>query len=314
MVKVQFTCGRPAMAVANRTTAIATVTCRPFTPCPSAAFPSKDRSLGTAKSAPPPWPSPTRAGPTQTKRLSVISTLTPPLTTNVNPLRFTNSSTEVDFIWLGHLAVGTIYWTGLTGSPGHVLYTHKPRPILNRSLLPAKKIRHTRAALLVWFFLFLRLIWWFLIFLYEISNAVIFFSFLFFQATVDINDRCTMDHTGTSAAAPLAAGIIALALEAKYELGADWWPTWWHACSLYILAVFSRSSNLTWRDVQHITAWTSEYYPLKDNLEWQENAFGLRYNPRFGFGLMNADRFVRTAANWTAVPGKSICSINNLSE
>ena len=27
-----------------------------------------------------------------------------------------------------------------------------------------------------------------------------------------------MDHTGTSAAAPLAAGIVALALEAKYKV------------------------------------------------------------------------------------------------
>ena len=32
---------------------------------------------------------------------------------------------------------------------------------------------------------------------------------------MDLNDTCTMDHTGTSAAAPQAAGIVALALEAK---------------------------------------------------------------------------------------------------
>ncbi|KPJ14455.1 Neuroendocrine convertase 1 [Papilio machaon] len=34
-------------------------------------------------------------------------------------------------------------------------------------------------------------------------------------ATTDINDSCTLKHTGTSAAAPLAAGIIALALQAN---------------------------------------------------------------------------------------------------
>lgn len=34
-------------------------------------------------------------------------------------------------------------------------------------------------------------------------------------ATTDNNNTCTVSHTGTSAAAPLAAGIIALALEAK---------------------------------------------------------------------------------------------------
>jgi proprotein convertase subtilisin/kexin type 1 len=35
-------------------------------------------------------------------------------------------------------------------------------------------------------------------------------------ATTDLNDRCTVEHTGTSAAAPIAAGIVALLLEAKY--------------------------------------------------------------------------------------------------
>ncbi|MGH0192298.1 UNVERIFIED_CONTAM: hypothetical protein FKN15_007634 [Acipenser sinensis] len=34
--------------------------------------------------------------------------------------------------------------------------------------------------------------------------------------TTDIQWRCTDQHTGTSASAPLAAGIVALALEAKY--------------------------------------------------------------------------------------------------
>ena len=34
-------------------------------------------------------------------------------------------------------------------------------------------------------------------------------------ATTDLHNRCTIDHSGTSAAAPLVAGIIALALQAK---------------------------------------------------------------------------------------------------
>lgn len=37
----------------------------------------------------------------------------------------------------------------------------------------------------------------------------------FLQATTDTDNSCTLRHTGTSAAAPLAAGIIALALQAK---------------------------------------------------------------------------------------------------
>lgn len=35
------------------------------------------------------------------------------------------------------------------------------------------------------------------------------------QVTTDLRQKCTESHTGTSASAPLAAGIIALALEAK---------------------------------------------------------------------------------------------------
>lgn len=40
--------------------------------------------------------------------------------------------------------------------------------------------------------------------------------FLFlFKATTDLYGQCTTTHSGTSAAAPEAAGIFALALEAK---------------------------------------------------------------------------------------------------
>ncbi len=35
------------------------------------------------------------------------------------------------------------------------------------------------------------------------------------QATTDLHNQCTRSHSGTSAAAPLAAGLLALVLEAK---------------------------------------------------------------------------------------------------
>jgi len=38
---------------------------------------------------------------------------------------------------------------------------------------------------------------------------------LFSQVTTDLRKTCTETHTGTSASAPLAAGLVALALEAK---------------------------------------------------------------------------------------------------
>lgn len=39
-----------------------------------------------------------------------------------------------------------------------------------------------------------------------------------FQATTDLYGNCTLRHSGTSAAAPEAAGVFALALEAKCVL------------------------------------------------------------------------------------------------
>lgn len=38
------------------------------------------------------------------------------------------------------------------------------------------------------------------------------------QASTDLRGTCTTSHTGTSAAAPLAAGIFALLLETKYVI------------------------------------------------------------------------------------------------
>lgn len=49
--------------------------------------------------------------------------------------------------------------------------------------------------------------------------------------TTDLHHTCTASHTGTSASAPLAAGIVALVLEAN--------------------------GNLTWRDLQHIGMFNS---------------------------------------------------------
>lgn len=65
--------------------------------------------------------------------------------------------------------------------------------------------------------------------------------------TTDLHHSCTPSHTGTSAAAPLAAGICALTLEANRDL--------------------------SWRDMQHIVVRTAK----PDNLiarDWQVNGVG----------------------------------------
>jgi proprotein convertase subtilisin/kexin type 5 len=56
---------------------------------------------------------------------------------------------------------------------------------------------------------------------------------------------CTVEHTGTSASAPLAAGIAALALEAN--------------------------PALTWRDMQYLVVLTSRSQPLEKESGWVLN-------------------------------------------
>uniref|UniRef100_H3CZ93 Neuroendocrine convertase 1 n=1 Tax=Tetraodon nigroviridis TaxID=99883 RepID=H3CZ93_TETNG len=105
--------------------------------------------------------------------------------------------------------------------------------------------------------------------------------------SADLHNECTQTHTGTSASAPLAAGIFALALE--------------------------QNPDLTWRDLQHIVVWTSEFDPLSSNPGWKRNGAGLMVNSRFGFGLLNAKALVDLAdpATWKHVPEKKLCIVRD---
>jgi hypothetical protein len=84
--------------------------------------------------------------------------------------------------------------------------------------------------------------------------------------------ECTSRFRGTSASAPMVAGVVALALQANSELG--------------------------WRDVQHILVHASQ--PLSSDSA-QRNGAGLYYSHRFGFGLLNATTAVRLAIGWNPV-------------
>lgn len=122
--------------------------------------------------------------------------------------------------------------------------------------------------------------------------------------TTDLHHSCTSSHTGTSASAPLAAGIAALVLEAN--------------------------NNLTWRDLQHIGMWfyifpytipntthliyssvvrTAKPLNLKD-ATWSLNGVGRRVSHSFGYGLMDASAMVNLARVWTTVPDQQRCEIN----
>jgi subtilisin family serine protease len=102
--------------------------------------------------------------------------------------------------------------------------------------------------------------------------------------TTDLRHKCTAKHTGTSAAAPIAAGIIALALEAN--------------------------PNLTWRDIMFITILSSRPKAIKSN-NYLVNKRGFLVSSRYGFGLMDAGRMVELAKNWKNVPPMQTCAIYN---
>ena len=132
--------------------------------------------------------------------------------------------------------------------------------------------------------------------------------------TTDLHHLCTSSHTGTSASAPLAAGICALALEANKEL--------------------------TWRDMQHIVVRTAKPANLKA-MDWVTNGVGrngeslsLSLSGRtwileakfcqsfqfmkmvglvshsFGYGLMDAAAMVRLARRWRTVPEQHKCEVS----
>ncbi|XP_063859924.1 furin-like protease 2 isoform X1 [Scylla paramamosain] len=106
-------------------------------------------------------------------------------------------------------------------------------------------------------------------------------------ATVDMDGAlrpghmCTVEHTGTSASAPLAAGLCALALEAN--------------------------PDLTWRDMQHLVVMTSRPDPLKNEDGWFINGVGRKVSHKFGYGLMDAGKLVELAERWTTVPPQHVC-------
>ncbi|XP_050443201.1 furin-like protease 2 isoform X2 [Adelges cooleyi] len=113
-------------------------------------------------------------------------------------------------------------------------------------------------------------------------------------ATVDMDAKlrpdhiCTVEHTGTSASAPLAAGLCALALEAN--------------------------PALTWRDMQYIVVLTSKAGPLEREGGWISNGVGRKVSHKFGYGLMDAGGMVSLAEQWTTVPPQHICKSQEIAE
>ncbi len=88
------------------------------------------------------------------------------------------------------------------------------------------------------------------------------------------NANYTNTFNGTSSAAPLAAGVIALVLEAN--------------------------PNLTWRDLRLVLAQSARQNHPTDT-DWVVNGAGFHINHNYGFGVADADAAVALAQTWVNV-------------
>jgi subtilisin-like proprotein convertase family protein len=92
--------------------------------------------------------------------------------------------------------------------------------------------------------------------------------------TTNSGSGYTSNFGGTSSASPLAAGAVGLALEAN--------------------------PDLTWRDVMHVLIESARKVDPTNSL-WTTNAAGYDINYNYGFGAIDAEQLVLTAASWTNV-------------
>ena len=95
-------------------------------------------------------------------------------------------------------------------------------------------------------------------------------------STTDVGlNTCTNAFGGTSAAGPLAAGVLGIALSVR--------------------------PDLTWRDVQYLLRETAVPIDGPDGGEWQTTYSGHRFSHVFGFGKIDAWALVHRAMHWTLV-------------
>ena len=86
--------------------------------------------------------------------------------------------------------------------------------------------------------------------------------------TTDVGtNECYSNHGGTSAAAPLGAGVFALALSIR--------------------------PDLTWRDLQHILVQTA--VPVNEQDHWDTTSIGRKYSHTYGYGKLDAYAIVEKA-------------------
>ncbi|CAI8035196.1 Proprotein convertase subtilisin/kexin type 6 [Geodia barretti] len=106
--------------------------------------------------------------------------------------------------------------------------------------------------------------------------------------TTDLDGKCTQNFAGTSAAAALVSGAIALALEAN--------------------------QSLTWRDVQYLIAYTANTNLAAASRPLTRNGAGLAVSRQYGFGVMDTEAMVTRARHWINVPPQLQHQITTVSQ
>lgn len=94
-------------------------------------------------------------------------------------------------------------------------------------------------------------------------------------STSDLHRGCTSSHTGTSAAAPLVSGIIALLLQKR--------------------------PDLNWRDVQHLLVHSAVKNDILDD-GWSVNRAGHLVSHKYAFGVAHGNRLLELSDAWISVP------------
>ncbi|KAI7882315.1 serine endoprotease Kex1 [Mucor mucedo] len=103
--------------------------------------------------------------------------------------------------------------------------------------------------------------------------------------TTDVGEnQCSERHGGTSAAAPLAAGVFALVLSVR--------------------------PDLTWRDLQHLCVQSAIPISLDDD-DWSVLPSGRQFNHKYGYGILDAYRIVELAKGFRSVRAQTHLSITS---
>ncbi|OCH93877.1 hypothetical protein OBBRIDRAFT_724092 [Obba rivulosa] len=101
--------------------------------------------------------------------------------------------------------------------------------------------------------------------------------------TTDVGkDKCAHSHGGTSAAAPNAAGVFALALGVR--------------------------PDLSWRDIQHLCVQTGQQIN-PDDPDWEQTAAGRPFSYKYGYGVLNGYEFVQAAQDWQPVKSQTYINL-----